>query len=155
MNGWLVHNVGYGRDDKPLQCERHLTQQFSRGRVVQVGDDDIIWTAGVDIRPGSSGSPLIESYTSTAIGIMTHCTPGCPNIAQRLDYWAIFNAYLQLCRCTGDVDNNRMVDDSDLAAVLFRFGESCWFCPEDLNLDGIVDDGDLLIVLSNFGARCP
>jgi len=46
------------------------------------------------------------------------------------------------------------VDDFDLLAVLFAFGQHCSDCPEDLNDDGIVDDADLLLVLFNFGAGC-
>ncbi len=61
-------------------------------------------------------------------------------------------------RCTthnGDVDANGCVDDADLLAVLFNFGNSGNnLGREDTNCDGVVDDADLLQVLFNFGSGC-
>jgi probable HAF family extracellular repeat protein len=61
-------------------------------------------------------------------------------------------------RCTahnGDVDANGCVDDADLLAVLFAFGNSGSNLGRvDVNCDGVVDDADLLIVLFNFGSGC-
>ena len=61
-------------------------------------------------------------------------------------------------RCTahnGDVDNNGCVDDADLLAVLFAFGQTgSTLGREDANCDGAVDGADLLIVLFNFGSGC-
>ncbi|BCW95658.1 MAG: lectin-like protein [Fimbriimonadales bacterium] len=54
----------------------------------------------------------------------------------------------------GDVDQNGCVDDADLLAMLFAFGQSGSGLPEDVNCDGTVDDADLLIVLFNFGSGC-
>jgi hypothetical protein len=54
----------------------------------------------------------------------------------------------------GDVNRDGCVDDSDLIAVLFAFGNTGILLPEDVNLDGIVDDGDLIIVLFQFGTGC-
>ena len=51
----------------------------------------------------------------------------------------------------GDATRDNRIDDSDLLAVLFAFGQSGGNRPEDLNGDGSVDDADLLIVLFNFG----
>ncbi|GBC93057.1 hypothetical protein HRbin15_01543 [bacterium HR15] len=68
---------------------------------------------------------------------------------QRMGFW------LDTCRHEkGDVNCDSCIDDADLLAVLFRFGEHCSGCPEDINRDGIVDDADLLIVLFNFGLGC-
>ncbi len=53
--------------------------------------------------------------------------------------------------CEGDVNRDGVVDDADLLAVLFAFGNFCSGCPEDVNGDNMVDDADLLIVLFNFG----
>ena len=53
----------------------------------------------------------------------------------------------------GDVDRNGCVDDADLLAVLFAFGER-GYRNEDLNWDGTIDDADLLVVLFNFGQGC-
>jgi hypothetical protein len=53
-----------------------------------------------------------------------------------------------------DVDGNGCVDDADLLAVLFAFGQTGQNIPEDLTGDGMVDDGDLLRVLFAFGEGC-
>ena len=55
----------------------------------------------------------------------------------------------------GDVDDNGCVDDADLLAVLFAFGQTgSTLGREDTNCDGTVDDADLLQVLFNFGSGC-
>ncbi len=54
----------------------------------------------------------------------------------------------------GDVDRDGCVDDADLLAVLFAFGQTGSGLPEDVNGDGAVDDADLLIVLFAFGEGC-
>jgi hypothetical protein len=56
--------------------------------------------------------------------------------------------------CTGWGPYQRCVDDADLLAVLFVFGQSGAGLPEDVNRDGIVDDADLLLMLFNFGNGC-
>jgi probable HAF family extracellular repeat protein len=61
-------------------------------------------------------------------------------------------------RCTthnGDVDANGCVDDADLLAVLFAFGNTGSNLGRvDVNCDGVVDDADLLAVLFQFGNGC-
>jgi hypothetical protein len=54
---------------------------------------------------------------------------------------------------SGDASFDGCVDDADLIAVLFVFGQT-GDLPEDVNDDGVVDDADLLIVLFNFGSGC-
>jgi WD40 repeat protein len=56
-------------------------------------------------------------------------------------------------RIRGDVNGDGCVDDADLLAVLFAFGQSGADLA-DLNGDGVVDDADLLEVLFNFGSGC-
>jgi len=59
------------------------------------------------------------------------------------------------CRpSNGDVNGDGCVDDADLLAVLFAFGQTGDRLPEDVNCDGVVDDADLLTVLFNFGTGC-
>jgi len=55
---------------------------------------------------------------------------------------------------SADVDGNGCVDDADLLAVLFAFGNTGSGLAEDTNCDGIVDDADLLTVLFQFGQGC-
>jgi hypothetical protein len=54
----------------------------------------------------------------------------------------------------GDVNGDGCVDDADLLAVLFAFGQTCSDCSEDLSEDGTIDDADLLMILFNFGTGC-
>ncbi|MFN7162030.1 MAG: DVUA0089 family protein [Fimbriimonadales bacterium] len=54
----------------------------------------------------------------------------------------------------GDVNLDGCVDDADLLAVLFAFGNTGTFLPEDVTCDGVVDDADLLTVLFAFGQGC-
>lgn len=65
---------------------------------------------------------------------------------------------LDTATCTlhnGDVDANGCVDDADLLAVLFQFGQTGQNLGRvDGNCDGTVDDADLLTVLFNFGQGC-
>jgi len=62
-------------------------------------------------------------------------------------------AYRELAfAINGDVNGDDVIDDADLLAVLFSFGQTGSDLSEDLNNDGMVDDADLLIVLFNFGA---
>ena len=63
-------------------------------------------------------------------------------------------AHNPFARRQGDVNGDGCVDDSDLLAVLFAFGNTGSNLPEDLNGDRVVDDADLLIVLFNFGSGC-
>ncbi len=60
---------------------------------------------------------------------------------------------LRLLAVNGDVSGDGCVDDADLLAVLFAFGET-GARAEDVNGDDRVDDADLLTVLFNFGAGC-
>ncbi len=54
----------------------------------------------------------------------------------------------------GDINLDGCVDDADLLAVLFAFGNTGNNLPEDATGDGVVDDADLLVVLFNFGNGC-
>jgi probable HAF family extracellular repeat protein len=67
-------------------------------------------------------------------------------------------AYLLDTLCighNGDVDNNGCIDDADLLAVLFAFGNTGEVLGRaDVNCDGAIDDADLLRVLFNFGNGC-
>ena len=65
---------------------------------------------------------------------------------------------LDTATCTphnGDADNNGCIDDADLLAVLFAFGNTGSDLGRvDVNCDQTVDDADLLQVLFNFGSGC-
>lgn len=56
---------------------------------------------------------------------------------------------------SGDVNSDGCVDDADLLAVLFAFGNTGNNLGRvGVNCDGTFDDGDLLTVLFNFGSGC-
>jgi len=63
---------------------------------------------------------------------------------------------LVVTRAPGSADINRdgCVDDADLLAVLFAFGQTGSGLAEDINCDEVVDDADLLSVLFAFGSGC-
>jgi len=69
-------------------------------------------------------------------------------------YCYLYAVYADPSLQQGDVNGDGCVDDADLLAVLFAFGQSGSGLPEDVNGDGVVDDADLLIVLFNFGGGC-
>jgi probable HAF family extracellular repeat protein len=67
-----------------------------------------------------------------------------------------FRDWLDLARIglpSGDASFDGCVDDADLLAVLYAFGQT-GDLPEDVNDDGVVDDADLLQVLLHFGSGC-
>ncbi|MBI5865289.1 MAG: hypothetical protein HZB38_12415 [Planctomycetes bacterium] len=62
------------------------------------------------------------------------------------------------CICAGDLNNDGLVDISDLALFLSSFGTAAPNIPSpcaDINGDGLVDISDLALFLSAFGSICP
>jgi hypothetical protein len=55
--------------------------------------------------------------------------------------------------CPGDVNDDGVVDVTDLLLVVHAFGEG-GDAPADVNADGVVSLADLLLVIGNFGP-CP
>ncbi|MFM8818672.1 MAG: hypothetical protein ACKOHI_12520 [Phycisphaerales bacterium] len=56
--------------------------------------------------------------------------------------------------CTGNLNNDSVVDGSDLGIFLGAWGSCSAACPPDFNRDGVVDGGDLGILLNSWGS-CP
>lgn len=56
--------------------------------------------------------------------------------------------------CTGDIDEDRAIDLSDLAMLLSAFGCEGASCTGDLNADGAADLTDLATLLAVFGTDC-
>jgi hypothetical protein len=85
------------------------------------------------------------------IGVYTDNACGCGNqIPFEFDYFETNIPVAPL----GDVNADGCVDDADLLAVLFAFGNTGDCLDEDVNNDGVVDDADLLSVLFAFGNGC-
>lgn len=110
---------------------------------IELAPDGLLWVS--QYNPGG----LFTVDTNTA------------QVTQRANYGVNklgVGVAIRSARCVehaGDVDNNGCVDDGDLLAVLFAFGQSGNNLGRvDVNCDGMVDDADLLTVLFNFGRGC-
>jgi hypothetical protein len=68
--------------------------------------------------------------------------------------WGTWIGEVRYPRLEGDVNRDGCVNDVDLAALIFAFGQSGVGLLEDLNGDNVVDDSDLSLVVSNFGDGC-
>jgi thermitase len=105
----------------------HLTNQQLR-QLLEQNVDPYIPFAGRQIAPGAGRLNVYRALLATGRTCTAH---------------------------TGDVDCNGCVDDADLLAVLFAFGQNGTALGRvDVNCDGVVDDADLLTVLFNFGSGC-
>ena len=82
---------GYGVDNG--QPTRSQTQQTSSGPINQ--RYSTYYTYTIDTTYGNSGSGVV--YNGAIVGIVTHCSIGCPNYATRIDLSAFENAREQLC----------------------------------------------------------
>ena len=84
-------------------------------------------------------------------------TAGILRIEERNE-WGYWRTYERLGAIkyapNGDLNADGCVDDADLIAVLFAFGQSGSGLQADVNADGVVDDADLLTVLFHFGSGC-
>lgn len=101
----------------------------------------------------SDGSAL---YGATAISPDGRFIVGYGyNAATERNEAFLLDTLVQCSVHNGDIDSNGCVDDADLLAVLFAFGQTGQNLGRvDINCDGAVDDADLLIVLFNFGVGC-
>jgi len=97
-SGAAVAVWGYGVDDSPSPT-RSQTQQTSAGVIgARYGS---FYTHTVDVTYGNSGSALI--HNNEIIGIISHCSYDCNNIATRVDVAAFVNARNALCATTNDL----------------------------------------------------
>lgn len=147
--GQEVAVYGYGRWGGPDSRCRNYTLQYATGTTVPSAIRNEV-AANVETAPGNSGSGLLRLADQRLIGVVKTCG----GTGTRTSYWEFVRARRMLCPTPGDVNEDGVVDDADLLAVLFAFGQECpLFCIEDLNDDGVVDDADLLIVLFHFGSQ--
>lgn len=94
---------------------------------------------------------------STRITVTTPLDPNNPALGDVLvDAIMSGSVYVPPPPCTGDFNNDRVVDLSDLVLFLAHYGETN-APPEhgDLNGDHIVDLADLTGLLSHYGVPCP
>ena len=133
---------GYGVDN--TNPTRSQVQQYSDGTIqARYGT---YYTYNDDVTYGNSGSALI--HNGAIIGIVTHCSFDCRNIATRVDLGAFASARENLCpgsscnvnfiqqpedqtACAGDMAQFSVsVDDAYLMTFQWRIGET-----------NLVDDG--------------
>lgn len=85
---------GYGAEDPP-DCARNQTQQTHSGPITnRLGGR---YEFNIDTTFGNSGSAVL--FNDEMIGIVTHCTSECPNIATRIDKNEVIEAREMLCPC--------------------------------------------------------
>ena len=145
---------GFGLD---LTCVKSQTQQLSTGSVTLVNSSSLQFNA--DVRGGNSGSGVIRN--GEIIGIVTHCSLGCPNFGTRMDLAAFVAARTSLCpcaQCPADVNGDNTVNVTDLLGVVNGWGAcpgACPpFCAADVNDNCVVNVQDMLAVVNAWGA-CP
>jgi len=116
-------------------------------------EDGLGWreASGSPIAP--SAVPALEAFLTQGgfVGLYTD-TAGWSGVnppVARFDYLEIEQTPLPQ-----DVNADGCVDDADLLAVLFAFGQSGCALEADTNADRVVDDSDLLAVLFAFGSGC-
>ncbi len=146
-----ISMFAYGVD---LTCVRSQTQQLSTGTILST--TATTQTFNADVRGGSSGSGLLR--LNYLVGVVTHCSVGCPNVGTRIDLAGFANARTTLCNCPAcpaDVVPTGVVDVDDLIAVILAWGvcpSPVQFCAADANGTGIVDVDDLIAVILAWGA---
>jgi hypothetical protein len=142
-----------------VTCANNQRQQRSGGTVGTIFSGFMNFNA--DIRSGSSGSAVVRD--GEIIGIVTHCTIGCPNKATRADLAAFANARDSMCPpCNADLVCNRLVNIDDLLSVLTMWGpcpSPCpGNCPQDISPDIApdcrIDVDDVLAIVEGWGS-CP
>lgn len=67
---------------------------------------------------------------------------------------AVQRALLWCDSCSGDVNNDKNVDQGDLGIVLAYYGCTGGSCGGDVDGDGDTDQSDLGIVISHYGSAC-
>jgi hypothetical protein len=82
---------GYGID---TECVRSQVQQDSNGGTIDFRGSTL-YQFSIDITFGNSGSGLI--HNDEVIGIVTHCSDGCPDFATRVDNPDFAAARASLC----------------------------------------------------------
>jgi len=114
------------------------------------GIEDLNQTYAALIRPGwkLTGAAAISSDGRYIVGVGA-------SLDDETREAFLLDTLAQCAAHNGDVDQNGCVDDADLLAVLFAFGNTGSNLGRvDVNCDSTVDDADLLIVLFNFGNGC-
>lgn len=134
--------TGFGVDS---ECTKSQTQQTNSGPITLRSASHYEYT--IDVRGGNSGSALIVN--NQIVGIVTHCTTNCPNIATRADLAAFVAGRANTCptpcnpcdvNCDGAVNG---FDIAPMVTLLDTGGARCSPCAGDANGDGVVNGFDV------------
>jgi Tfp pilus assembly protein PilP len=135
--------VVIGASGRTVQLNGTLRVKGRNGFLPQAGD-----TFDILVRSGSSWSRTGAFHT-------VEVDPNTlPCVGFEVQYLADRVRLVAQTLGGPDVNRNGCVDDADLLAVLFAFGQTGGGLAEDVTCDGVVDDADLLGVLFNFGNGC-
>ena len=152
---WVIHGVEFA-DAKDISGDgRVIVGTYMRDRLANW--HAFLWQEGrgwVDLNEAyaallGEGWELEDAWGVSADGRYvagrgSHLVPG-----GRTGFY-----YLLDRRVLGDVDGDGCVEDGDLLAVLFAFGQTGSGLPEDVDEDGVVGESDLVLVLLHFGRGC-
>jgi hypothetical protein len=146
VEGWIVDIEIYDANDNLLATlERRLPKKDPYYNFVD-GEDDYTGLIGVP-------NLLPTGYSHEGTYKFRFSLRGRPFVPATVTLNTPSRGQTIILAC-GDINQDGCVDDADLLAVLFAFGNTGENLPEDANGDGTVDDADLLTVLFNFGAGC-
>jgi hypothetical protein len=146
VEGWIVDIEIYDANDTLLATlERRLPKKDPFYNFVD-GEDDYTGLIGVP-------NLLPAGYSHEGTYKFRFSLRGRPFVPATVTLNTPSRGQTIILAC-GDINQDGCVDDADLLAVLFAFGNTGENLPEDANGDGTVDDADLLTVLFNFGAGC-
>ena len=146
VEGWIVDIEIYDANDNLLATlERRLPKKDPFYNFVD-GEDDYTGLIGVP-------NLLPAGYSHEGTYKFRFSLRGRPFVPATVTLNTPSRGQTIILAC-GDINQDGCVDDADLLAILFAFGNTGQFLPEDVTCDGVVDDADLLQVLFNFGNGC-
>ncbi len=146
VEGWIVDIEIYDANDNLLATlERRLPKKDPVYNTVD-GTDDYTGLIGVP-------NLLPSGYSHEGTYKFRFSLRGRPFVPATVTLTTPSRGETITLAC-GDINQDGCIDDADLLAVLFNFGNTGSDLAEDANGDGTIDDADLLIVLFNFGAGC-
>lgn len=145
-----VHNYQYDTLQALLNLNAvdGLTAPFAyvSGLAQNIGDEPVELVFSLDT------NDLPDGHYQTHLVIHTSDEP-LPGAAQSELHLTLSALVGDAAACTGDANNDGVVDISDMLAVLDAWG-TCLTeeCAADINNDGVIDISDLLAILNHWGA---
>jgi subtilisin len=118
----------------------------------------LIWSSKVDPNFDFNHDGMWENDEVWAKMITTTLDLGPPGKDNETG-WGLVNAWLSYQRPIGDINNNNVVDGTDLSIVASAFGSwpgsPRWDPRADVDIDEVVDGTDMAIIARHFGEGDP